>query len=561
MFINFISDSLVMKSYVVVFFIAFIILAGCNGSDGCPQKYEPVCGEDGKTYTHPCLANKSGVPVDHEGRCKPPPPACDDSDGGKDIFTAGNVTENGRIFEDKCKDDDTVLEFICDNDKSFTEELPCPDSYICDDGMCVESPCDDSDGGVKPQEEGTVTSGQDTWTDMCEQNGSLKEYYCDDTEMASKYVECQEDEFCDGGACVGYGCTDSDGGKDEDEQGTTTYIDESEEDECFDSNTVLEYYCSGTTIKSEKIDCEKGYLCKDGECIEGPKCMDSDDGKDKFTKGTVTVEDDEYDDNCYSNSAVLEYFCSGDNVKTEKLTCGSDHECSNGKCVVIECTKDEEAFDEEDVRYKIEDYGSSDKLTLYLDEAVEINEEMILELSSIATGEATFSLYLDYDDYRTGDEECIDAINENDTLTDMCGESTGDIEVDLVDAGDDFAEIFLDEYTVTEYYSGEGQDTEYFGYACTDDDEKIYTELNAYFLPHLDTASSGLDLEGKKFKFFGQLADIEDVDDSARTFSFDLDGDSFELEDGEGFAFHGRDYEVDLYFNDGGLYRLLVQID
>jgi hypothetical protein len=414
---------------------------------------------------------------------------------------------------------------------------------------------------MKPKEEGTVTSGDDSWTDSCQQNGSLMEYFCKDTEMGSKYVDCPDGEYCDEGACVAFGCTDSDGGKDEDEAGTTEYMDESEDDDCFDSRTVLEYYCSGTTIKSEKISCDKGDLCKDGECIEGPKCMDSDDGKDKFTKGTVTVEGEDYDDDCYSKSSVLEYFCSGDSVKTEKIGCGSDHECLNGKCALIECTKDEEPFDEENVRYKIEDYGSSDTLTLYLDEAVEIADDMILELSSISTGEATFSLYLDYDDFKSGDEECIDVINENDTLTDMCGESTGDIEVELVDSSDDFAEVVLDEYLVTEYYSGEGQDTEFFGYACTDDDEMIYTELNAYFLPHLDTASSGLDLENKKFKFFGQLAEIDEVDDSEQIFTFSVDGDDFELEDGEQFTFNGRDYEVDLYFNDGGLTRLLVQID
>jgi hypothetical protein len=550
-----------MRSHIVVLLIASLILAGCNGKDSCPQTYEPVCGMDGKTYINPCLANKSGIPVDYEGRCKPPPPACDDSDGGKDIFTAGKVTENGRIFEDKCKDEDTVLEFICDNGKSFTEELPCPDRYMCEGGICVESPCDDSDGGLKPQEQGTVTSAEGSYTDLCEQNGSLKEYICQDKDMAFSYVECQDEEYCEDGACVRYSCTDSDGGKDEDEAGTAQYMEESEDDECFDHNTVLEFYCSSLGIKSEKIDCANGYLCQEGECVEGPKCMDSDNGKDQFTKGTVTVEGDEYKDNCYSDSAVLEYYCSGDSVKTDKISCGSDHECSDGKCVLIECTKEEDPFSEENERYKIEDYDSSDLLRLYLDEAIEINNGMILELSSIASGEATFSLYLDFEEYRQGDEECIDAVDENDTLSDMCGESTGDIEVDLVDSGDDYAEIYLDEYVVAQFYSGEGQDTEYFGYACTDDDEKIYTELDSYFLPRLDTTSSLLDLENKKFEFFGQIAEIDDVDRSAKTFSFSLDGDDFELEDGENFDFNGREYDAELYFNDAGLYRLSVELD
>ncbi|MBD3210875.1 hypothetical protein GF318_05850, partial [Candidatus Micrarchaeota archaeon] len=532
-----------MNSHISLLVAVFLVLAGCTGEQACPAIYEPVCGEDGKNYDSACFARKANVSVAHEGRCSTAPPeSCDDSDGGKDIFSSGSVLVDGHMTDDFCKDKETVREYFCRAAIKEHEDLPCPDGYVCENGACVPTPCEDSDGGIEPGEKGTATSASEEGTDSCEQNGSLKEYYCDGEDLAFKYIECQEEEHCVDGACIEYQCEDSDGGKEKTEKGTTTYMEESGTDVCYNSTAVTEYFCENNQIASEDLACSQGKICENGRCVEGPACMDSDSGKDKYTKGTVTVDGEDYDDECYDEDEVIEYYCDGDDPQSDKMSCGTDHECMMGKCVPIECQQEVDEFEEDDVRYSMESYDS-ETLRLYVNDAVEIEDGMMLELSDVDGNESTFKLYMDYSDYQDNDDECSETIQEGNSSSDLCGEDTGDIEVDVVDDADDYVEFTIDEFIVVEYYSGEGEDVEYFGYACDDEGMRVYAELEIYFYPYIDTDSGGLDLDGATFKFFGESATVEDIDSSDKTFDFELDGKDYQLEDGEDFEYEDLDYE------------------
>ncbi len=531
-----------------------MLFAGCLGGPDCSGG--PVCGADGKTYPNKCLASDAGVDVASTGSCAA---VCDDSDA-KDIFSGGGVISGGKTFTDVCKDRTAVKEYFCEGNEAKYSEIPCPAGYVCDAGKCVESPCTDSDQGSKPNEKGTTTSGSDSSTDACKDSDTVTEYYCDDATIKSKSMDCVSGYECKAGACTEATCSDSDGGEDKLVAGTVTKGGISQPDKCSGTTNVIEYYCSSNDVKSKTIACGTGYKCVSGACVDVPKCVDSDNGKDKFEKGTVTTPSQTYVDDCYSSTQVLEYYCDGEDVENEKITCGSGYECKLGKCDELECDKEVDNFDNRDIRYEIEDY-SSETLLMYVGDIVELEDDLILRLYSVSGNESVWRLYLDYEDFQDNDMECSDTIDEGNTENDMCGENTGDIEVVTVDDTDDYVEVNLDDFFVTQYYDEEGSLADWTDKSSCPDDEVVYAEYDSYFYPYMDTDSSGLNLDGRTFKLFNKSAELISIDVSGENIEFEFDGDDFDLDDGDSFEYEDVDYEIRLYFNEVGLNRILVQLD
>ena len=543
-----------MKKYLVLLVLG-LLLAGCPGNgtpQECPETEQLVCGADGITYKNPCFAQKAGVNIAHSGPCASPSD-CTDSDGGKDIFTAGAVTgPDGREKDDYCEGKDKVVEFFCENGEVKSETLPCPAGYECSGGKCELVPCTDSDGGINLAVKGTVVSGSIEETDVCLQNGSLKEYYCEGGTLASKIVDCPEGQHCLDGACIEHECIDSDGGQNPQEVGTTSKGNESYDDYCINSNTVKEYYCEHGIIKSKNIACAEDELCKEGACVPKPTCVDSDGGKDRFTVGTTTLGDVSYTDTCVSETTLTEYFCEDGQIKQVQLVCGIGYECSTGKCVEQECT--EEDIDMAPTRYEI---FSDDEAKLYAGEVIEVEvggDKFILKLVG-ATGNdsAEFVLYDTYADYLDGDESCsVTELEAGDTGQEVCGEEL-DLSLDAVNDTDNFVEITTGEdFNFIQYIVLEG--TTYEGSGCPDDE--IDKETSNFYPPLSEVH------ETKKFKLLGQLATLDEVDVPGQTISFKFDGTTYDdFKDRDVFEYDDVEYEMRLYFNDAGLYKIVIQED
>ncbi len=84
------------------------------------------------------------------------------------------------------------------------------------------------------------------------------------------------------------------------------------------------------------------YLCfPDDDVIYGDptfhfnwqQCVDSDEGKDYSVKGTVTYNDQEYNDTCDDDDTLKEYYCEDGELKSETHACGSGYICQDGACV------------------------------------------------------------------------------------------------------------------------------------------------------------------------------------------------------------------------------------
>lgn len=546
-----------MRFYMVAMLTMALMMGGCL-APGCPDVDDPVCGSDGVTYRNACLAQEAGVESVVPGPCETT--GCSDSDGGKEIFTIGQVVDSSGTYDDDCADAFKVDEMFCEGGEAMVKAIPCPTGYECQAGACVESRCADSDGGADENEKGTASAGSDSETDSCIDKNTVKEYYCTSGKIVSRDITCELGMECSDGACVESACEDSDGGKDTSVAGTVSKGKISQEDSCLDTSTVKEYFCHNDQIANEGIACALGYECIGGKCVES-KCVDSDMGKDQYTKGTTSYGEYSQTDSCYSSTSVIEYFCSSDtSVGYEKINCGTGHECVDGRCQQVECEKGTTAVNEAGVSYEIKEYDDADPLTLYAGETVEVNDRLMLKLYSVVGTNAVFRLYLNYEDFKDNDLECSVTMAETDVENDLCGEDTRSVELTLVNDADDYVELVLDEYYAMEYYTLHGTIDDWTDDPSCPEDREVYPSQVVEFFPYADTSSSGLDLDNENFKLFGVGAELTDVDTD--TVSFTIDGEDYDdLEDGDSFEYLGEDYEIQLTFDDGGLVKMEIDLE
>ena len=315
---------------------------------------------------------------------------CKDADG-KDYYTSSSVTYgyDGQTstgqpvhYEKSATDfcsNGVLTEYTCLNSQlsmsTYKCENGCAASSRTGSGACAQAAaevpkptvttsysCSDSDGGSDYFEKGTATqstyvSGTQTdkfsKTDFCGTKSVLSEYYCDQSNKIALYdYTCQQGYYCSDGACVKTPvatpvCEDSDPGnygsiygnvkyaKDSSSQATIFY------DTCASASSVLEVACDSVkNVKSYEIKCASGEVCSNGACIKQPEksCTDSDGSANQFSYGTVTYVNEQggktyFYDSCVDSTTVNELYCSGSDVKTAALGCGTGYECSKGACV------------------------------------------------------------------------------------------------------------------------------------------------------------------------------------------------------------------------------------
>ncbi|PIN94046.1 hypothetical protein COU54_00560 [Candidatus Pacearchaeota archaeon CG10_big_fil_rev_8_21_14_0_10_31_24] len=272
---------------------------------------------------------------------------CVDSDN-KDYNSQGFVSylDNSEYFVDYCKSSEVVNEYYCKNGVAFIDSQICQNG--CFAGKCLDeqnaylsderhfNACFDSDLGVNYDSRGIISSaGVISKMDYCLNSDYLNEYSC-----SLGIVINSEYKFCQYGCLEGIcnpepekvlECVDSDGGIEPNKNGSVIYQESLFQDSCYDELNLQEFFCSEDSISAKSLNCENG--CFEGACLPGPinKCLDTDNGKDFFSKGILSFSGSDFEDVCLGSNRISEYYC--DVGLPKKISSDCIFGCENGKCV------------------------------------------------------------------------------------------------------------------------------------------------------------------------------------------------------------------------------------
>jgi hypothetical protein len=469
---------------------------------------------------------------------------CRDSDGGRDTFAPGTVSLGNVNRSDSCIDTYTVKEYFCEDNIMGVSELPCGTGYSCTNGACAAVPCTDSDGGEVAETKGTASSGATSSTDACAGETSVTEYYCSDGRILSNTVSCGAGKHCVDGACAAYTCTDSDGGQEAGEAGTTSIGDNRKEDACSsDARRVTEYYCDTSgSIRNTSISCESDETCREGACVVAA-CTDSDGGQTKGTAGTTTLGATSRSDTCPSDTHVMEYYCGGGDILYTTISCGSGYICDEGACIEIECIGDDQNLDEDVLNWFR--FKTASSLTIYEGEKIMVEDNNYVGLDSVSGSDGaetvTFTVY-----NRDGDDVGSCDLDNGEETNDLCGEGIG-LEVTDANITEGYARL-RGEIAYLQIYTQDGTITTYTGLGCTKEDEYDIDVESSAFYPRMVAAT--VKMLGASYKV---------VAFTNETVTIEIDGDDEVIGDGDVVEIDNTDYAFSLDFSDYGLVGWVIE--
>ena len=221
-------------------------------------------------------------------------------------------------------------------------------TYECLGGETV-SVCVDSDGGQIGDNVGTVTYGDQSYTDICEEAYSVLEWYCDTGGLPNDVsIYCVNG--CEEGECVVEEpfaeCVDSDvngfylDGKSYYVKGYADLDGYKSWDVCEDETFLKETYCFDDGINDIVYECPNG--CFDGACVEevnttNQTCEDSDGGDNIYKKGYRINHNEDY-----QSYGIIEWdYCIQNPDMYDESNIISDGEkmvsyCEGEGCYIIE---------------------------------------------------------------------------------------------------------------------------------------------------------------------------------------------------------------------------------
>ncbi len=336
-----------MKNFIFVLTLALGLFAF-----GCLSNPSPTSPNVSVTPIKKCVETENGINysgIEYSNYCVSTmilkSYSCED---GEIISSSETLCTGGSV----CIDSKCVGSSSSQSNNSTTQELPMANTTSIPNSSISQNNdlCSDSDFGQNPTLFGIVRFNGTDFSDSCNANFDVNEYFCTNDTVGSRSISCGTGNPCKNGACTSSVLTCSDSNSNSQfsfgtaNQYRSGIVSNNFTDFCIDSGKKLSFICQGGIVKNETISCPFGSYCKSGACIGN--CVDSDGGLRYLTSGSAKSAIEEKFDFCSDQDTLVEYHCSENSITNSTYGCGGP--CADGKCLQrsdVRCTENDFGVD------------------------------------------------------------------------------------------------------------------------------------------------------------------------------------------------------------------------